>query len=50
MHNHHHHGVNVGAFVVDLNNRKSHTSIYNSMPKSLVVIQVARKMIPNLIH
>jgi hypothetical protein len=50
MHNHHHLGVDVGVFAIDLSNRKSHTSIYNSMHKSLVVIQVARKMIPNLTH
>jgi hypothetical protein len=50
MHNHHQLGVDVGAFVIDLSNRKSHTSIYNNMPKSLVVIEIARKMIPNLIH
>jgi hypothetical protein len=50
MHNHHHPGVDVGVFVIDLNNIKFYTSIYNNMPKILVAIQVARKMIPNLIH
>jgi hypothetical protein len=50
MHDHHHHGLDVGAFATNFSNRKFHTSIYDSKPKSLVAIQATRKMIPNLFH
>jgi DUF1009 family protein len=50
MHNHHHHGVDIGVFAANFNNRNFHTSIYNSNPKSRVVMQVIRKMISKLFH
>jgi hypothetical protein len=50
MHNHHHHSVDVGVFAANFNNKKFHTSIYNSKPKSRVAMQATRKMIPNLFH